>query len=125
MFILSRNALRLKHLKEIYYILLLWPEEYNDSLKLQREVKYRERERKNCYSYLTFSEILLKFTERSDKFIAEKNFLYWFIREKKCKNNTEIKNDSIRICNLYLSDKYIPLKTKKEISLYLNQTQQK
>ena len=125
MFILSRNAQTLKHLKEIFYIILIWPEKYSESLTFQRSTKKRERERKNCYSYLTFSEILLKFTERSDKFIAEKNFLYWFIREKKCKNNTEIKNDSIRICNLYLSDKYIPLKTKKEISLYLNQTQQK
>ena len=125
MFILSRNAQALKHLKEIFYIILIWPEKYSESLAFQRSTKKRERERKNCYSYLTFSEILLKFTERSDKFIAEKNFLYWFIREKKCKNNTEIKNDSIRICNLYLSDKYIPLKTKKEISLYLNQTQQK
>lgn len=125
MFILSRNAQALKHLKEIFYIILIWPEKYSESLTFQRSTKKRERERKNCYSYLTFSEILLKFTERSDKFIAEKNFLYWFIREKKCKNNTEIKNDSIRICNLYLSDKYIPLKTKKEISLYLNQTQQK
>ena len=125
MFILSRNAQALKHLKEIFYIILIWPEKYSESLTFQRSTKKRERERKNCYSYLTFSEILLKFTERSDKFIAEKNFLYWFIRGKKCKNNTEIKNDSIRICNLYLSDKYIPLKTKKEISLYLNQTQQK
>jgi len=124
-FILARNAQTLKHLKEIFYIILIWPEKYSESLSFQRGTKKRERERKNCYSYLTFSEILLKFTDRRDKFIAEKNFLYWFIREKKCKNKTEIKNDAIRICNLYLTDKYIPLKTKKEISLYLNQIQQK
>ena len=125
MFILSRNAQTFKHLKKIFYIILIWPDKYSESLKFQRTTKKRERERKNCYSYLTFSEILLKFTESRYKFIAEKNFLYWFIREKKCKNNTEIKNDAIRVCNLYLSDKYIPLKTKKEISLYLNPTQQK
>ena len=42
-----------------------------------------------------------------------KNFLDSFIRQKKCKNNTEIKNDAIRVCNLYLSDEYISLKRKK------------
>ena len=47
------------------------------------------------------------------------------MREKKCKNNSEIKNDVIRVCNLYFSDEYIPFKTKKEITLYFNRTQQK
>ena len=67
MFILSRNAQTFKHLKEIFYIILVWPEKYLESFKFQRSIKQRERERNNCYSYLTFSEILLKFTERSDK----------------------------------------------------------
>ena len=44
-----------------------------------------------------------------------KNFLYWFIRGKNSKNSTEIKNNAIKVCNLYLSDEYIPFKTKKEI----------
>jgi glycosyltransferase involved in cell wall biosynthesis len=122
MFILSRNVQTLKHLKEIFLILLKWPEKYSESLKFQRSVKKKERERKNCYSFLTFSEILLKFTENNEKFIAEKCFLFWFIREERCKNNTDINKEAIRICNLYLSNKYIDLNTKKEISLYLNQT---
>ena len=32
MFILSRNATTLKHLKEIFYILFIWPEQYKESL---------------------------------------------------------------------------------------------
>ena len=122
MFILSRKVQTLKHLKEIFYILLIWPENYAESLKFQRSVKQSERERKNCYSYLTFSEVLFKFTDNNDKFIAEKCFLWWFIREEKCKNNSYIKNDAIKICNLYLSNKYISSNAKKEISLYLNIT---
>ena len=122
MFILSRNAKTLKHLKQIFYIILAWPEKYSESLKFQRTVKNREREKKNCYSYLTFTEILLKFTEHNDKFIAENYFLSLFIRNKKCKNHTNIMNDASRVCNLYLNNEYISSNAKKEISLYLNRT---
>jgi len=122
MFILSRNAQTLKHLKEIFYILLIWPEKYSEALKFQRRIKLKERKRKSCYSYLTFTEILLKFTDNSDKLIAENHFLSWFIRQEKCKNHTDIMNDTLRICSLYLNNEYISSNAKKEISLYLNQT---
>ena len=125
MFMLSRNALTLKHLKEIFYILLIWPEQYSESLIFQRSIKNLERDKKNCYSYLTLNEILLKFTENNDKIIAENHFLYWFIRQDKCKNQTDIMNDTIRICNLYLKNEYISKSAKKEISLYLNRTKNK
>lgn len=125
MFILSRNAVRLKHLKEIYHIILLWPEEYSESLKFQRTVKKRERERRNCYSFLTFIEILFIFTENSDKYIAESNLNIWFLNQEKCRNSTDIMNDAIRVCNLFLNCEYITSDTKKHIYLYLNQTKQK
>ena len=125
MFILSKNAVRLKHLKEIYYIILLWPEEYSESLKFQRTVKIRERQRRNCYSFLTFIEILFIFTENSDKYIAESNLHMWFLNQEKCKNRTDIMNDVIRVCNLFLNCEYITSDTKKHIYLYLNQTKQK
>jgi len=121
MFMLSRKAQSLKHLKKIYYIYLEWPEEYSKSLKFQRTIKYRERERKNCYSYLTFIEILIIFTGESDKFIAEKCLFMWFLNVKKCRNNTDIKDEAIRICNLFLNNEYISSNTKKKIYFYLNQ----
>ena len=122
MFILSRNALRLKHLKEIYYILLVWPEEYNDSLKLQREVKYRERERKNCYSYLTFIEVLILFTEKSDKFIAERCLDMWYFNQPKCKDNPDVMKDAIRVLNLFVNDNYVSPDIKNKVNSYLNKT---
>ena len=90
---------------------------------MQRNVKKREREKKNCYSYLTFAEVLILYTEndKRDKKIAEFNFLRYFIRNEKCQNQTDIIDDTIRISNLYLKDKYINLKAKEEISLFLNQ----
>ena len=122
-FLLARKALNLKHLKKIFYFILIWPKEYYSSLTLQRNVKKREREKKNCYSYLTFAEVLILYTEndKRDKKIAEFNFLRYFIRNEKCQNQTDIIDDTIRISNLYLKDKYINLKAKEEISLFLNQ----
>jgi len=123
-FIFSRNAKTLKHIKEICYIILKWPEKYSESLKFQRNIKQSEREKKSCYSYITFTEVLLKFTENSDKYIAEKYFLFFFINQKKCRNNKDIKDVALKICNLYLHNEYISSKAKKEISLFLNQTNQ-
>ena len=122
MFIISRNARRFKHLKEIYYILLVWPEKYDESLKFQREIKNRERTNKNCYSYLTFIEVLILFTSNNDKFIAEKCLYMWFFHRPNCKNNPKIMNDAIRILKLFLNDEYVSLGVKKEIYSYLNKT---
>ena len=90
-FLLARNALNLKHLKKIFYFILIWPKEYYSSLTLQRNVKKREREKKNCYSYLTFAEVLILYTEndKRDKKIAEFNFLRYFIRNEKCQNQMD------------------------------------
>ena len=49
MFLLSRKASSLKHLKKIFYIYLEWPNEYKKALKFQRNMKYRERKKKKCY----------------------------------------------------------------------------
>ena len=121
MFLLSRNASSLKHLKDIFYIIFIWPEEYSASLNFQKIVKYRERTRKNCFSYLTFAEVLLMFSQNNeeDKFVAEYYFLKYFIREEECKNKKDIINNAIRICILYLDNKFISNNAKREISLYL------
>ena len=121
MFIMSRNALSLKHLKEIYYILFEWNKEFSESLKFQRTVKYRERERKNCYSFLTFIEVVIKFTEDNEKYIAEKCLFMWFLSKEKCRNNTDIMDYAGKVCNLFLNNEYISSDTKKEINCYLNE----
>ena len=37
MFLLSRNAASLKHLKNIFDVLLIWPKEYSASLAFQKK----------------------------------------------------------------------------------------
>ena len=46
MFILSRNAQTFKHLKEIFYIILVWPKKYTESLKFQRSIKQKRKRKK-------------------------------------------------------------------------------
>lgn len=120
MFIISRKALRLKHFKEIYYIILKWPEKYNESLKFQRKIKNRERLSKSCYSYLTFIEVLILFTENSDKYIAEKCLDYWFFKKPNCRHNKHISKDVLRVLNFFLNDEYISFDVKKKINSYLS-----
>ena len=124
-FALSRNALSLKHLNDIFYTVLAWPLEYSERLKFQTTIKFRERERKNCYSFLTAIEALLFLGENDDdKIIAENWLSALLLNHDKCRNNTDVKNDAIRVCNLFLNNEYISSKTKNEIYLYLNQTKQ-
>ena len=125
MLLLSRNALTLKHSKEIVYIILNWPEEYSVPLTFQKTVKKRERERRNCYSYLTFAEILLLYTDndKNDKRYTM-NFIEWFLKNEKCKNQSDIFNDTLRVSNLFLNNEYINSKIKREISSYLEQIRQ-
>ena len=126
MFLLSRNALSFKHIKDIFYVVYVWPQEYSNSLKFQMTVKKIEREKRNCFSFLTYTEVLLLFTEnnKSDKNLAEQNFLRWFLRNKNCRNKKDIMNDALRVSNLYLNNQFISSKTKNEISLYLNKIKQ-
>ena len=123
MFILSRKAVSLKHLKKIFYICLDWPKEYTEALKFQRKIKYRERKRKKCYSYLTFLEVIFLFTENNEeKFIADRCFRIWFLQRNECKIQKDTMNYAIKLCNLYLNNQYISLDTKSKISTYLNFT---
>lgn len=123
MFLLSRNALSLKHEKAIFYIVFEWPESYKKALEFQLNTKKRERERKNCYSYLTFIEVVFRFTQNNyDKYIAERCFQMWFLEREQCKKEIETRNYAIKICNLFLNNEYISPETKSKISIYLNQT---
>ena len=46
----------------------------------------------------------------------------WFFNQQNCINNKDIMNDAIRVFNLFLNNEYITSDTKKDIYLYLNQT---
>ena len=76
-----------------------------------------EREKKKCFSYLTFCEILLLFTENNiqDKKIASNQFLYWYMKKGKCHYKNGFINDTLKITSLFLKNPYISRNAKKEV----------
>ena len=121
-FLLSREANSLLHLKKIFHVILAWPNYKNPLLSHQIEVKMKLREKKKCISYLTFIEIVLLFTESNskDKELAGNMLKAWFLNDK-CRVNKEVKKDAIKICNLFFHNKYIKSDIKNEIKLFFRE----
>ena len=67
MFLLSREANSFKHIKKICHVILIWPNNFSSSIPHQLEIKIMMREKKKCYSYLTFIEVVLLYTESNIK----------------------------------------------------------
>ena len=120
MLLLSINALGLKHLNDIFHVIFIWPKKHSMSLSFHHNIKFKERERKNCYPFLTFSEILLLFIEnnKNDKKITPNHFIQWYFKIGKCHYKKDIINDTVRICDLYLNNKYISLEDLLKIKYY-------
>ena len=75
-FLLSRFAYNLKHIKRILHLILLWPIKTKQII-FQNDIKYKFRERKKCFSFLTFIEVLLLFTENN---IEDKKICYKYVK---------------------------------------------
>ena len=121
-FLLSRYAINLKHIKRILHLILVWPTK-TPQLAFQQDIKYKYRERKKCFSYLTFIEVLLLFTENNieDKEIPSV-FLKQLFLNNECRKNKIIKNEAKNLCKLFLDNEYIKNETKNEIHIFLNES---
>ena len=51
MFLLSRNALNLKHLENIFYIILIWPKKYSSVLTFQQTNKKNKEKEKIVFLF--------------------------------------------------------------------------
>ena len=115
--LLAKKASKLKHIKKIFYIVLGWPEQ-NKVTQFHDKIKAESRERKYCFSYINFLEVLLLFTgnDSYDKNRAEVWFKNFIRNNHKCNKKKDLIK---RIYKLYLNDEYISPKTKNEIKLLL------
>ena len=121
-FLLSRYASNLKHIKRILHLILKWPNK-SPQIIFQKKIKKKYRKRKKCYSYLTVIEVLLLCTENNfeDKEIPS-YFLKQLFLNNECRKNTIILRESKNLCKLFLDDEFIKNDIKKEINIYLNET---
>ena len=121
-FLLGRYAKNLKHIKRILHLIFVWPNK-NSLIRFQKYIKDKFRERKKCFSYLTFIEVLFRFSENNieDKVIPS-YFLKAFFLDNECRNNKNIFKEAIKLSKLFLGNKYIKTDIKKEINIYLKET---
>ena len=123
-FLLSRFAYNLKHIKRILHLILLWPIKTKQII-FQNDIKYKFRERKKCFSFLTFIEVLLLFTENN---IEDKKIPSYFIKQllldSDCRKNKIILSKAMNLCKLFLDNIYIKKDIKNEIRIYINESKE-
>lgn len=121
-FLLSREANNLKHIKRILHIIFKWPIN-TPQIIFQRNIKYKYREKKKCFSFLTFIKVLFLFTENNieEKEIPSFYLLILFLNND-CRNNKNITKEAINLCKLFLYNEFINKDIKNQISIYLNET---
>ena len=120
-FLLTRNAKSLKYIKRIFHVYLIISNT-NDTTIIKHNIeKNKERKINNCFAYLNYIEFLLLKTNETiiDKKIASNQLEEWFLNHK-CKDNNIVRKESMKICNLFLKNKYIEEVIKKKIIFYLN-----
>jgi len=121
-FLLTRNAYNFKQIKNIFYYHLLRPK-INEAVRFAQSEKNKNRENLNCLSYINYIEFILKKTDDTflDKEIASSELEKWLLNHK-CRNNKSIINEAIRVCKLFIENKYIEEDMKKKIFIFLNET---
>ena len=120
-FLLSRFAKNLKHIKRILHLIFIWPIK-NPQIIVQKDIKFKLREKKKCFSFLTFIEVLLLFTENN---IEDKEIPSYFLKQLfldgDCRKNKMISSEAINLCKLFLENKYIKKDIKNEIRIYIKE----
>ena len=121
-FLLTRRAKSLKYIKRIFYVNLQWRNETNKILKFSREQRYLNRTNADCLSYINYIEFLLEYTKNTviDKRIATIEFNNWYFYNG-CADNEFIKERGIKVCKLFLKNKYIEKFQKKIIKKFLDE----
>ena len=119
MFLLKRNAYNYKHIQRIFYFQYQKP-------TLTSEKSFREEEKKKnldnlcCLLRLNFIELLFLKTSNTtyDKKIAS-FVLENLLLSHNCKSNKFIREESIKLCNEFLENKFIEKEVKDKIQLFL------
>ena len=118
-FLLTRNAYNFKQIKRIFYNQM-----HLNKYKRYRNFNLKEMiNKKNieCQSFLNYIELLLNKTQNNslDKNYAAFELKSYYLKNK-CRNNKYIRERGIKVCKLFLDNKYINNNIKKEITNFLN-----
>ena len=123
-FLLTRKAKSLRQIKRVFYIMIFWPNEKNNTkIEFRNNEKQKNKENKQCLSYINYIEFILIKTNNdiNDKRIASFELNEWFLKHG-CRYNKYIRERAINVVELFLKNDYIEKKIKNEILIFLNET---
>jgi len=123
-FLLTRNARSLRQIKRVFYLVIIWPNEYNNSQIVFR-IKEKQKNINNmkCLSYINYIDFILNKTnnEINDKRIASFELTQYFLKNF-CRYNDYIRERALNVLKLFLKNDYIEKEVKNEILVFLNET---
>ena len=82
------------------------PPNNNTKIIFRNNEKRKVKNNLSCLAYVKYSEFLLINTNNTifDKRIASFELDEWFLKSNECRNNSFVKEDAIKICNLFLQN---------------------
>jgi glycosyltransferase involved in cell wall biosynthesis len=125
-FLLSRKARNLRQIKRIFYLVVQWPNETNNTkIQFRLKQKIKNRENLKCLANIIFIEFLLIKTNNNiiDKNIPSLELKSKFL-ENQCRFNKMIKERAIKVLELFLRNDYIKQEIKDKVLIFLNETKQ-
>lgn len=116
-FLLTRKANKLRHIKRIFYVVILWPK--NNKIQFRLNEKQKNRENLKCIGYINYIEFMLMKTNNDtiDKKIPSLELKKHFLKDK-CKHNKIIRERALKVLELFLKNEFIEKEIKNEILLF-------
>jgi glycosyltransferase involved in cell wall biosynthesis len=113
LFLITRNANNFMQIKRIFHIKIT----YGKPMLYITKAKVDESMDLFCQSYLNYIEFILIKTNNTlhDKKISSYELNRYFLNKKECQNNTYVRKSVIKVCRLFLENKYIKNYVKEKI----------
>ena len=95
-FLLTRKAHKLRHIKRIFYIVVLWLQKKSTKIQFRLNEEKNNQENLNCIGYINYIEFMLKKTNNDiiDKKIPSLELKKHFLKNK-CKHNKIIRERAL------------------------------
>jgi hypothetical protein len=122
-FLLIRKAQSLRQIKRIFYIIVRWHNERNNTLiQFRLNEKKKNRENMLCMAYINYIEFILikSNNDINDKKIPSFELKKHFLKHN-CRYNKNIRKRAIKVLELFLINNYIEKEIKNEILDFLNE----
>jgi hypothetical protein len=119
-FLLTRKAYKLRQIKRIFYIVVLWPQKKSTKIQFRLNEKKKNQENLKCIGYINYIEFMLKKTNNNiiDKMIPSLELKKHFLKNK-CKHNKIIRERALKVLKLFLINDFIEKEIKNEILVFL------